>query len=155
MEMSWLLVCMLAVLCGVNCDIYNVVMPTYLPPAGCKKCADWEHNIWTNDESIWGVGGFPKGIGNSCAMPALLNGNQFDNNTVNSSYSGPWCVCDASGVEGTCVAPLFTPEQINLQLASSSVLVVSFVTYEGKHPSTKPPVAKLTKEGGPVVQVNL
>ena len=86
---------MVALYSGVNCDIYNVVMPTYLPPTGCDRCADWSGH---DDKSIWGVEGIPDGIGNSCAMPSLVNGDGklFNKESVESSYSGPWCYCNGT-----------------------------------------------------------
>ena len=61
-----------------------------------------------------------------------------------AAFYGPICPClVGSAVEyHTCSAPLFVPEQINLQLANSDTVVVSFVSHE-RAPPTAPPVARL------------
>lgn len=128
-------------------DMYNVVMPEYLPPTGCTSCDDWSKHT---DKPIWGKAGPPPGVGNSCAMPAELVG--ASKTDPKSSYSGPWCYCTKSGRgllggdapdAGLCLPPKATPEQINLQLAEPSTVVVSFVTYEDAFDPSIPPVATL------------
>ena len=48
-----------------------------------------------------------------------------------------------------CTPPLYIPEQINLQYASSSAVVVGFVTYEPFTQSSAPPQAKLQSSASP------
>lgn len=55
-------------------------------------------------------------------------------NTLNYQ---PWCVCGANKTT-SCSAPYSVPEQINLQLAASDVLVVSFVTFQQALPHHPP-----------------
>jgi hypothetical protein len=54
-----------------------------------------------------------------------------------AAFYGPICPCRTSTSAAspaieyhTCTAPLFVPEQINLQLANSTTVVVGFVTHE-------------------------
>jgi hypothetical protein len=122
---------------AVMADMYNILMPEYLPPKGCT-CDEWSKHA---DESIWGKTGPPPNAANSCAMPAeLVSASKTD---PKSSYSGPWCYCASTGMPGLCLAPKATPEQINLQLAEPSTVVVSFVTYEDTFDPSIPPVAYL------------
>ena len=64
-----------------------------------------------------------------------------------AAFYGPICPCRttnsttnsttnaSSAVEfHTCTAPLFVPQQINLQLANATTVVVSFVTHEREPP---------------------
>ena len=59
-----------------------------------------------------------------------------------AAFYGPICPCrtnnsttNTSAVEfHTCTAPLFVPQQINLQLANATTVVVSFVTHEREPP---------------------
>ena len=109
----------------VAANMYDVIMPAYLPPPGCDSCRAWDA---ATDAALWASSETLAAAGSSCAMPAAqLTGKGKDK--IKDSFSGPWCYCKATGAAGTCVAPKATPEQINLQLAEPSVLVVSFVTY--------------------------
>lgn len=138
--MAAMLVAALLLLPGAAANMYDVVMPAYLPPAGCAACRPWT----SKDAALWANATALSQAGSSCAMPAAkLTGH--DKKTPEGAYKGPWCYCKATGKAGTCVAPKSTPEQINLQLAEPTVVVVSFVTYDLAAP-TSPPVAML--EGG-------
>jgi hypothetical protein len=62
-----------------------------------------------------------------------------------AAFYGPICPClnSSAAVEfHTCIAPLLVPEQINLQLANTTTVVVSFVTHE-LAPPTDPPLARI------------
>lgn len=125
----------------LEANMYDVVMPAYLPPVGCDACRPWDA---ATDSVLWAKAEALATAGNHCAMPAAnLTGR--DKTTPEGSYSGPWCYC-TNGTAGTCVAPMATPEQINLQLAEPTVVVVSFVTYD-LVPPTAPPVALLEPRG--------
>ena len=70
---------------------------------------------------------------------------QKDGDTyIYDSYEGPWCFCaDPETGENTtqyCYPPKSIPEQINLQLAGSGLIVVGFVTYEDTQ-AADPPMA--------------
>ena len=73
-------------------------------------------------------------------------------NGTTSSFYGPICAC--AGVTppqfATCTAPLSYPEQINLQIASSTVVVVSFVTFEEQLPASPPTVQLVAPNGSTV-----
>ena len=64
------------------------------------------------------------------------------NDTVFNSFSAPWCYCPDQG-ETYCEAPLGVPEQINLQIAASDVVVASFVTFDAVWPPVGAPSAVL------------
>ena len=76
--------------------------------------------------------------------------NQFT--FVYDSYAGPWCFCrdPGHGAENSsqyCTPALDTPEQINLQYASPTTVVVGFVTYElNRSATTAPPRASLMQQ---------
>ena len=130
-------------------DMYDVLMPHYLPPAECGAagCAAWSGQ----DPRVWRAGAPPDNAGDSCAMPAgpILD-SRFNkttetlNKATNTSWQGAWCYCkDPSAARlGVCRAPSSVPEQINLQIAGPDVVVVAFVTYDPQRPSA-PPVAVL------------
>lgn len=65
--------------------------------------------------------------------------------------TGPWCFCKdpeiGENITRYCTPPKSTPEQINLQMAASGVVVVGFVTYENAQPQ-EPPVAIFSNDGG-------
>lgn len=138
-RMALLAAALLLLPANVAADMYDVVMPAYLPPAGCAACRAWDATV---DAALWAD---PlkalAGAKSHCAMPAA-NLTGHDKATPEGSYGGPWCYCKATGAAVSCVAPKATPEQINLQLAAPSVVVVSFVTYDVVAP-TSPPVATL------------
>ena len=119
--------------------MYDIVMPAYRPPEGCE-CAAWN----ASTAQSWAAGAVPADAGSSCAMPAAIVDGKIG---VTTSYSGPWCYCKGSGAPATCLAPESTPEQINLQLAEPSVVVVGFVTYEQSVPSDAP-MAMFGRKGG-------
>lgn len=116
--------------------------------------------------SLFANGSVPIDIGSSCAMPAAHAGNHecdcgakaaFNETYMLDSYAGPWCFCKDPGTAPSnreyntplmsyCKPPQSVPEQINLQLAASDVIVAGFVTYEELPVS--PPVAMFGKKGG-------
>ena len=80
-----------------------------------------------------------------------------------AAFYGPICPCRNARHHPnrvqfvTCNAPLFVPEQINLQLANSSTVVVSFVTHELSPPVSQP-LARLglaSGEGPPTTTTTL
>jgi predicted phosphodiesterase len=75
-----------------------------------------------------------------CGGPLL--GHVVCNGTTSSFY-GPICACAGPTAPfrfATCTAPVSYPEQINLQIASAEVVVVSFVTFEEQLPVAPPAV---------------
>ena len=103
---------------GLLCaDMYDVVMPSYLPPVGCAACKQWADVGTLVAEGL----SLPDDWGNSCVMIAS-NINGADK-TPEDAFRGPFCYCNSTGKAGTCLAPLLTPEQLNLQMAEPSVVV--------------------------------
>jgi len=134
-------------------DVYDVVMPYYLAPKGCK-CMPWTSVNPSNGteqariDSYWLNGYPPPDAESKCALPAASAGRyECDGCTVDTvwnSFLGPWCYCEdadpagrgsPSGHEAYCQPPIGVPEQINLQLASSDTVVVSFVTFDANNSS--------------------
>merc|ERR1711871_132941 len=137
-------------------NMYDVIMRQYT--STCKHgCADWgsvpNQNQSIIDAMFAGGKAGAAAAGSSCAMPANHAGdNECDcgqkdaDKYIFDSYQGPWCYCKQpqKGMPSAayCQPPQSTPEQINLQVASPSVVVVGFVTYEHSFPAA-PPVAML------------
>ena len=140
----------------ITADVYDHLMPTWKPdPNTCEdKCVEWNKIPNINDQremnSKWRYNKPPSDAGSSCAMPGgsagkfECDGCSIDD--VTNSYAGPWCYCNTpkKGQNHTqyCIAPTNVPEQINLQIADSTSVVVSFVTREEHAPTSKePPIA--------------
>mmetsp|Transcript_42180 Transcript_42180/g.75523 ORF Transcript_42180/g.75523 Transcript_42180/m.75523 type:complete len:567 (-) Transcript_42180:138-1838(-) len=115
------------------CNVYDYFMPHYIP--GCKGgCASWASV--RKAASLFADGKVPEEAGVQCAMPGASAGNHecdcAEKNAttyMEDSYAGPWCYCK-DGTSEYCTPPNSTVEQLNLQLAASSVVVAGFVTYE-------------------------
>ena len=156
----------------VFADMYDVLLPHYLPPAECVHgCAAWS-SLPTHFATLWAGTGPPPNASNYCAIPAAVVNEPNPNvsasgrcggqslgylvcNGSTSSFYGPICACATQVSEGdttphfaTCTAPESYPEQINLQIAASDTIVVSFVTFEVELPSA-PPVVQLRPLGVP------
>ena len=96
--------------------------------------------------------------------PSMCGGKMMGDlvcNSTMSSFYGPICACAPTSVGdggstvpialphvrfATCTAPASYPEQVNLQIAASDTLVVSFVTFEATRPTT-PPTVQLRRAG--------
>ena len=169
-QMALLSALLLGLLIGSVCaDMYDVLLPHYLPPKACRAgCAAWASV--PEADALWSAGAPPLHASDYCAIPAssadepqpgatsptMCGGPHLGELVCNgstSSFYGPICACapvagDAPGVVrfATCTAPVSYPEQINLQIAASDVVVVSFVTFEPQLP-TAPPVAQLRTVG--------
>ena len=84
--------------CG---NMYDVVMPHYVPADGCK-CAAWnaigDAKEQARIDATWANGKAPADAGNSCAMPAAAAGNGdcdgCTKDTIINSFAGPWCYCE-------------------------------------------------------------
>jgi hypothetical protein len=141
---------------SVDASMYDVFLKDYKPTCA-NGCAEWKSAGGSNAtlqkiiDSMFIDKQGSIDAGNLCAMPAAQSGvhecdcGQKDGDLyIYDSYNGPWCFCsDPSAGSPTalyCTPPKYTPEQINLQLAASDVVVVGFVTYEDAKPSA-PPVA--------------
>jgi len=163
----------LACLAGALANVYDVVMPAYRPSCinGCLSWTDAAQflpksaNLTQTDINAMFVD--TNGSADAqehCAMPGARAGTHEKDcglhchsdtdqwSYLYDSYAGPWCFCKdpVIGVENSsqyCTPPLNTPEQINLQYASPTAVVVGFVTYEPPNSTTAPPQARLFLNG--------
>ena len=135
-------------------NVYDVVMPLYRPSCsnGCLPWAEAARSLNSTTQAVID-GFFVKGArgsaaaGSACAMPGAQAGTHEKDcglhchpgkdqwSYIYDSYAGPWCFCKdpIPGIENTsqyCTPALDNPEQINLQYASPTAVVVGFVTYE-------------------------
>lgn len=140
-----------ALMVACTADMMDVVMPHYLPPKQCVNgCADWNTLDAATVQAIW-QGKPPQDVGGSCAIPARAVDEapcypglgKLVCNSSTSSFYGPICACKGESplVFATCTAPESIPEQVNLQVAEWSVVVVSFVTFDVEEPSEPPEAA--------------
>ena len=139
-------------------DTYDTQFPHYAP--GCAHgCASWASAASTNYSQATIDGYFIGGhaaataAGTDCAMPGAQTGNhecdcgEKDGDLyMVDSYAGPWCFCAGSdakpdGTTAYCTPARSHAEQINVQLADATTVVVSFVTYEDV--PSDPPIGML------------
>jgi hypothetical protein len=144
-------------------DVIGAVAAFVAPPECPLGCMNWtaalnasERRLSFADPSI-----LPS-LGARCAIPgrALHSLTQpvapVMTAMERAAFYGPICPCRTSRAASaavefhTCTAPLFVPEQINLQLANSTTVVVSFVSHE-RSPPMAAPVARigLASDTGP------
>jgi len=154
--------------------MYDVVLPKYRPSCinGCLEWSDAARSLppilngtqlnQSNIDDFFIDGKVGATEANAfCAMPGARAGmhekdcglschdgaDEFA--YIYDSYAGPWCFCKdpVAGIENTsqyCTPPTNIPEQINLQYAAASAVVVGFVTYETGNVTT-PPHAKFKR----------
>lgn len=152
-------------------NVYDLLMPSYKPdatacPGGCGSWAELKGATAAAKklvDSAWLAGAPPAAAGAACAMPGASAGEYLCDGCVSdvitNSFSGPWCWCTEPGKGHNqtqyCFPTNFVPEQINLQVAASNVLVAAFVTHEAEIPSQQTlPVAELTEEGSSLVTLS-
>ena len=152
-------------------DNFDLVEARKLPPPSCPHgCARWAQlradgacsdcQPWV--DALWSAGSPPPSVGALCANPARAECPEeakhhaphalepHCSDIVRQGWQGSWCFCKNATTPGTpargyCVSPPSTPEQINLQMAASDVVVVAFVTAEKDPLSiTAPPRAELS-----------
>ena len=160
------ILCAAAWLSLATADMMDVMLPHYVPPAECAHgCAAW--SAYPSTHALFAAGVPPPNASNFCAIPAAAVDEQTSiNATVHcggpklgdlvfngstSSFYGPICACapaaaDAPLTFATCTAPRNFPEQVNLQIAASHTVVVSFVTFEAAQPAASP-TAQLREAG--------
>ena len=140
-------------------DVIDAVDAFVAPPECPNGCMNWTAALDSSEQAAnFADPSLLPALGARCAIP----GNALHALTQPvapvmtpveaAAFYGPICPCRSSGhaVEfHTCTAPLFVPEQINLQLANSTTVVVSFVSHE-LSPPTAEPLARLgLASGGP------
>ena len=169
MPLVLLLLLLLASPSGVVGDLYDVLSPHLLPPDG--GCIPWSElpamdKYWFAGKPPAGAGSscaqqgkgnpdascwdYQRGVGMRCADNPLWRGprdwghdpmvESMYNNTL-AHVIGSYCVAKATGNVTTCSSGLGVPEQVNVQIASSSSVVVSWVTFEAEAPTGPPVVA--------------
>lgn len=131
---------------GVQGDMYDVLSPQLVPPEeGCKAWSDVPEM-----DQYWVAGKPPAGAGSSCAQQGLGNPNATWGSDMGSGAQAhvisAYCVGKSSGQLQMCTSGKGIPEQVNVQVASGSSVVLSFVTFEDHEPKD-PPVAKLSVNG--------
>ena len=144
-------------------DVIDAVAAFVAPPECPLGCMNWTAALEASEAAAsFADPSVLPSLGARCAIPgrALHSLTQPVAPVMTAmeaaAFYGPICPCrirngSSSVIEyHTCIAPLFAPEQINLQLANSATVVVSFVTHE-LSPPTAPPRARLrlASDAGP------
>ena len=157
---SSMLVSPAALLVAAMGHMYDVAdeVAAFLPPPECPLgCMNWTDALNASEQvASFADPSILPSLGARCAFPGRALEHSFGqgrNETLSAmeraAFYGPICPCRTSSAASslvefhTCTAPLFVPEQINLQIANSTTVVVSFVTRE-REPPTAPPRARLT-----------
>ena len=147
-------------------DMYDVIesVAAFVPPPECVFPMNWTAALNASEQALtFADPSILPSLGAGCAIPGRAISHSYGQGRGNeltpleqALFYGPACACrtsnsSAAAVEfHTCVAPLYVPEQINLQLANATTVVVSFVSHEPS-PPTEPPLARLglASDGGP------
>eukprot|EP01046_Picozoa_sp_COSAG06_P030898 COSAG06_NODE_2967_length_6018_cov_4.008785_1_plen_836_part_00 len=134
---------------------YDVIERHKLPPPeGCVPWAalpGWDR-YWTSGKPPVGVGASCVQHGNGNPLEPCAHSRQFKDCVRNESgwdqpaFGLAYCVSRTTGNMTFCTSAMQVPEQINVQIASSSGVVVSFVTFEPVAPQ-QPPVAIVSRRG--------
>eukprot|EP00040_Diaphanoeca_grandis_P044266 m.11825 g.11825 ORF g.11825 m.11825 type:complete len:626 (-) comp9000_c0_seq1:97-1974(-) len=148
------ILCVSMVLCETAANMYDVISPWKLPAGKCTHgCAAWtEFGNWT--KGWWANESLAAEAGSSCAQLANAPGLSKPAPVLDPTGVGgvgAWCFCAAApGLERTmstiadmptfdyCENPLDYPTQINIQIASPTTVVLSFVTFETVAPDASP-----------------
>jgi hypothetical protein len=143
-------------------DVIEAVAAFVAPPGCPFGCMNWTVALNASEQAAsFADPSVLPSLGAGCAIPgrALHSLTQPVAKSMTAmeraAFYGPICPCRGSSSSATssavefhtCHAPLFVPEQINLQLANSSTVVVSFVTHE-RSPPIAPPQARLSLTSG-------
>jgi hypothetical protein len=138
-------------------DVIDAVAAFVAPPECPLGCMNWTAALNASEQATnFADPSLLPSLGARCAIPGRALSHSFgqagrveDLSPIEvAAFYGPVCPCrtssdPSSAVEfHTCIAPLFVPTQINLQLANSTTVVVSFLTHE-RSPPTEPPLARL------------
>ena len=129
--------------------MYDVISPRKLHPSLCTEgCARWDAlredgaSTAVNQSAVnalWAAGSAPAGAANHCAQPGrALSEVDWGKEQAKPGYNGAFCFCAGAAKQGydtaippwgLCQSAERTPEQLNVQLASESSVVISFVTF--------------------------
>jgi hypothetical protein len=160
-----LIAALLPAVIGLMDDVTDSVAAFMAPPECPFGCMNWTAALNASEQAAsFADPSILPSLGARCAIPgrALHSLTQPVAPVMNpmeaAAFYGPICPCRSSNSSATvapvefhtCTAPFFAPEQINLQLANSTTIVVSFVTHE-RSPPMAPPVARfgLERDGPP------
>ena len=162
----------------VRGNMYDLLQPRHLRPPGCTLgCARWDAlaaDGSTANQSLvnanWRAGKAPAGAGRSCAQQGMVQPDEWPGETIHGQGGagvgsmGAFCYCAHATTHnsssptpipqwGTCEPPTLTPEQINLQWAGPTTIVIGFVTFgdvANPHPnaSALPPIAEVWLDSG-------
>ena len=140
---------------GSMYDVIDAVAAFVAPPECPMGCMNWTDALNASEQAATFTDpSIVPSLGAKCAIPgrSILSLTQPVAPVMSpmeaAAFYGPICPCRASSAASsaieyhTCSAPLFVPEQINLQLANAATVVVSFVSHE-LTPPTAPPAARL------------
>ncbi len=132
---------------AADAEMYDVVSPKLLPPAGgCKAWSD----VPAQDK-YWRAGKAPADAGSFCAQQGKGNPEAHWDPVMGSGaqahYISAYCVSARSGKVEQCTSPQHVPEQVNVQIASPDTVVISWVTFEDT-PGALAPVANVTTAAG-------
>lgn len=112
----------------VRSRMYDVAMPD-LDPVNCATCVPWENNFaqtyFANQSLVKSFSNYCAHLGNA---PGMYQGVLDASNAAGAESA--FCMCDTENwtpCESNVMKMI--PEQINVQLASSDTVVVSFVTF--------------------------
>ena len=167
MSAALLSVALLHAAMGTMDDVIDAVAAFDPPPECPHGCMNWTDALNATEQAAsFADPSLLPALGAKCAIPgnALHGTIQGRNDSMSSiekaAFYGPLCACRdrrrGHAIEfHTCTAPLFVPEQINLQLANSTTVVVSFVSHE-LLPPTAEPMARigLASAGPPTATVS-
>eukprot|EP00040_Diaphanoeca_grandis_P031292 m.186930 g.186930 ORF g.186930 m.186930 type:complete len:644 (-) comp32287_c0_seq1:453-2384(-) len=134
-------------------DVTDSVAAFLAPPECPSGCMNWTAALNASEQAAsFADPSVLPSLGARCAIPgrALHTLTQPVAPSMTAmeaaAFYGPICPCRTSSTSAvefhTCTAPFFVPEQINLQLANSTTVVVSFVTHEHS-PPIAPPMTRL------------
>lgn len=126
-------------------NMYDFIDAHRQPPSNCPEgCALWSDlasdgctRSQKDVDAKWTEGHAPAAAKRHCASPGNDPGTD-----------GSWCYCKNSNAStyGYCLPTASRPEQLNIQLGSGDIAVVSFVTFEPVEPANAPSCS-LTAEG--------
>jgi hypothetical protein len=131
-------------------DVIEAVAAFVAPPECPLGCMNWTAALNASErEASFADPSLLPSLGARCAIPGQALHSLTQPVAANmtpmerAAFYGPICPCRTSSASSvvefhTCTAPLFVPQQINLQLANSTTVVVSFVTHERSPPIAAP-----------------
>ena len=135
------LIALLAACCCSRAELYDVISPHLIPPAG--GCKDW--STVPDQEQYWRDAASAKLAGSSCVQQGRGNPNYRFNADMGGGeqahYVSAYCVSKVTGNLSLCTSGFGIPEQVNVQVASGDTVVIGWVTFEHEAPAAPPVVS--------------